>query len=135
MPIFGKSPPSPPAGARVPRRQRETLAVLRQLSQLGGGRGVMWSPSGPQIVQPGTTIRMGTAPGGGIAKTTGSDLSFGTITESQLVQTDPTTVTVAAMTSTFTAFNLSTSQDVPDGGTVVCMLLWGVWVVIWADCP
>jgi hypothetical protein len=132
MPIFGKGPPRPPAGVQVPMRQRESLDILRKLSQMGGGRGVMWSPSGPQILQPGTTIRLATS--SGIAKRTTTTLTYATATDVWIDVTTPTTAVLTTSSSTFTAFNISVSQDVPSG-YIICELLWGIWIVTWADCP
>ena len=132
MPIFGKSPPRPPTGAPIGRRQKATLDVIRQLSQIGGGRGVMWSPSGPQILQPGTTIRLGYASAGLTARSD-STLGYGTVEEFSINQTDPTTATIKDYGVSFTAFNYS-NTEIKAGKYVIVSLMWGIWVVISAEC-
>lgn len=132
MAIFGKSPPSPPAGVRVPRRQRAVLDVVRQLSQIGGGRGVVWSPSGPQIMPEGTKIRIGQS-SGPIPARTGSSLGSGTVNEYSITATSPTAASITAMGSSFTVFNYS-NTDIKTGKYVVVALLWNLWIIISAEC-
>lgn len=131
----GKRPPRPPASARIPRRQRAALDILEQLTRLQGGRGTMWTPAGPFIQQPGTQFRIGQTSGSGITARSGTTLGFGDVAEVSLATTGPTAATLSSNGVTFTAFNFSAGAIGDTAAKyVVCCLLWGLWVVISAEC-
>ena len=84
------------------------------------------------------TWRLGTTGQGGIAARQGgtdgligSDVSDASL----LVHADnPYAATLQSWETTFIAFNLS-SQAVASATLVICVYTWGLWLVIWEDCP
>jgi hypothetical protein len=133
----GKHPPRPPLGVHVGRRQGRVNDVVEQLSRIQGAFGTTWTPMGPFFAQSPTTWRLGQTTSSGIPMASGGVLGQGTVNDYYLAPTNPTTVSIAVSPggTSFTAFNLSTNQDVPASVTVICMVIWGQWVVVWADCP
>jgi hypothetical protein len=133
MGIFGKHPPRPPVAGTVGLRQKRTLDIVEQLSRIGGGRGITWTPFGPGITQPGTAVKIGRTPAGGIPGRVGGVLGQAVVAEWQIAEYDPSTTTISALPSSFTAVNYS-ATPVGANKYCVCSLLWGVWVVISAEC-
>jgi hypothetical protein len=131
--LVGKRPPRPPSVTRMGRRQRSTLNILEQMTRLQGGRGMVWTPGGPAIPQPGTDVRIALTGSGGIRARMGSTLGSATVTEYTISQTSPTDATITATPTTFVAFNYS-GTPVGAGKFCVVRLTWGLWLVVSAEC-
>ena len=134
--MFGKLlKPFRPGSTISARALNAPHRMLEQVSRLQGGRGVMWTPGGPFIQQPGLLFRLGNTYSTGIPARTSSTLG----TDNQVADvwievSAPDTADLRSSTSKFRAFNMS-SQPVQPLTYVICAYMWNLWIVIWEDCP
>lgn len=142
MPTFhGGFPRHKPGQRHLPARQLNApLALLERLASFRAGPGTVWTPFGPQAKGPSVLFRIGMTGGGGIPAiipATGSQdaqLKGADVFECSLDLTDPYTATLKQWQSTYVGFNLS-SGAVAGNAFIISMLMLGLWMTIWEDCP
>lgn len=108
--------------------------LLDQLAKLRGGRGVVWAPFGPQILQPGTQFRIGQTDSGGIPARNGNTLGYSDgVSEVYVTLNGPGNATIHTNDLAFEGFNLSSSAIAGNAYTIYA-LIWNIWICIWEDC-
>ena len=139
--MFGKRFPDRQPGRKVtPAAIRAPDRFLEQLAHLRGGRGTLWTPFGPQITQPGLSLRMGITGSDGIPAASGGAQSGDTnlgysadVGDCYITITQRGSAVLTAGQSTFDGYNLSTSAVAANTNTIY-MFLWNAWICIWEDC-
>ncbi len=128
MPTFGRKLPKGPGAPRLTGRRKQAADLLEQLAKVGGGRGTMQTPAGPQIAQPGTITRLGRTPAGGLPAAVGS--AAGTVdgvTDAGFSQESAFAGTIQEWDTTFQGWNVTTGAVA--GSTLIpWIVVDGVWM-------
>ncbi len=141
MPSFGRRLPLPPPSLKMSTRQKAMTHQLEQLTRISGAQGVMWTPGGPSIVQPGLQFRFGLTGPSGIPAAT--PIKPKTLTEDEApgvpgISKDVISVTITFSDTTngemkswpdskFTGVNCLTSA-IPGNTTIPFFLINDLWI-------
>jgi hypothetical protein len=135
--MFGKHVPRQLKGKPIRATTlNDSRRIVEQLGKLRGGGGSIWTPAGPFFNQPGIPYRLGLTGADGVPARNPSTGLLGNssdVSDATLAITTPSQIALTPLDTTFTAYNLS-GGAVGANTTVICWLLFGLWIVMWEDC-